>query len=98
MSVPVPGFEDKPPHMRPELSNRGFKHMPALDVAYGGRLSAYESSAAEEPHLWLNAVAVNHPGMPGSDKTTATIHLSLDDAVRLIQQLDWLIANHYHHQ
>lgn len=95
MSVPVPGFENQPEHMRPELTNRGFKHMPALDVSYDGRLTVYESSAADGPYAWINAVMKKHPGDPRSEKVTTTLHLHLDDVDRLIDQLTWLRDNHF---
>jgi len=95
MSVPVPGFEDYPEHLRPELTERGFKHMPALSVSYDGRIAVYESSAADSPHVWLNGVMKKHPGDPRSEKISVSMHIELDDVDRLIDQLKWLRDNHY---
>lgn len=95
MSVPIPGFEDKPEHLRPSLTNRGFKHMPALEVGYGGRLSVYEASSAEGPHIWANAVMRKHPGDPRSEKVSVTLLMDLDGVDALIGQLEWLRDNHY---
>lgn len=96
MSVPVPGFEDKPEHMRPQLTNRGFKHMPALELAYEGRVAVYESSSADEPQVWLNGVMKKHPGDPRSEKISVSLLFPLDQVDQLIDQLTWLRDNHYH--
>jgi hypothetical protein len=81
--------------MRPSLTNRGFKHMPPFEVGYGGRLAVYESSTADAPHVWINAVMKKHPGDPRSEKISVSMHLQLDDVDMLIDQLLWLRDNHY---
>lgn len=96
MSDPVKGFEDEvEPHMRLTLSNRGFKHMPAIDVAYGGRVSVYESSAADGPHYWLNVVTKKSPGLPHSETIQSTAHVAIDQLRQLAEQIDFMLAHHY---
>ena len=95
MSVPVPGFEDQPEHMRPVLTNRGFKHMPTLSLAYDGRVAVYEASGAKEPQVWLNGVMKKHPGDPRSEKISVSLLFPLDEVDKLIDQLRWLRDNHY---
>lgn len=92
---PAPGFEDLPEHLRPMISDRGFKHMPALGLNFGGRLSLYESSAASEPRIWLNATMQKNPGVIGTETISVTNTMDLDDVDRMIDQLMWLRDNHY---
>ncbi|MBS1722550.1 MAG: hypothetical protein JSS66_06025 [Armatimonadetes bacterium] len=80
-------------------SDRGFNRFPAIPGSYGdgdsyGGVQVYESSAASGPHLWLK---VTEPGIAREDQkdTTATLHLSLENALTLRDQIEWLIANHY---
>lgn len=95
MSEPVAGFEDQPEHMRPLLSNRGFKYMPVVEVDYDGRFTAHESSSADGPALWMNAVMKKHPGDPRSEKISVSLLVSLDRVDMIIDQLKWLRDNHY---
>jgi hypothetical protein len=81
--------------MRPSLTNRGFKHMPALDLAYDGRVAVYESSSADEPQVCLNGVMKKHPGDPRSEKVSVSLLFPLDQVDQLIDQLKWLRDNHY---
>lgn len=79
----------------PETSARGFLRFPPIEGAYGGHVEVYESSAASEPRLWLNAVNSADPRETSSPGTSATIHLSLAAARALVGQLEYLIENHY---
>lgn len=63
-------------------SERGFAQMPTLTGSYGGTIRAYESSAADSPHVW---VALNGE----------TIHLSLGYAALLARHLEYLVKHHY---
>lgn len=71
----------------PTITDRGFKHMPAIAGTYGGSIHAYESSAASAPHLWVSAT--------DEDDSTAIIHLTLDQALRLAEQIRYLAEHHY---
>lgn len=74
--------EPTPAHLVPTPSLRGFNSMPTLVTAYGEKVRLYESSAADGPHVWL---AVND----------ASAHMTLAQLQKLIDQAQWLIANHY---
>ena len=79
----------------PTFSDRGFAQMPEIPSEYGGSVRVYESSAAMGPHIWLEAKApedLNHPDGP---MVEAPIHLTLDNAKLLRDQLTVLIDNHY---
>lgn len=79
--------QDPPPaHLVPTRSDRGFIHLPKLPGAYGGDVRVYESSAASSPHIWLSA---------GDREIDITLHLTLETAQQLIEQAQWLLANHY---
>lgn len=71
------------PHMQPQTSDRGFNRMPDITGPYGHTISAYESSAASGPHLWISI-----------GDTTA--HLTAEQAWQFSQQIQWLVTNHYH--
>lgn len=73
-------------HLNVSTSDRGFDHLPPIEGAYGGQVRVYESSSAEGPHIWLNA----------KDSTDdATLHLTAADAVKLAEQIMFLIKHHY---
>ena len=80
--------EPIPAHLEPIWTDRGFKHMPAIQ----GRdedevVKVYESSAADGPHVWLRVE---------EDRVSyASAHLTLEHAAELRDQLDYLIRNHY---
>lgn len=79
-------IEETSEHLIHTFSKRGFKHMPELHCDYGSEVRVYESSAAVSPFIWLD---VKHRSGSG------TAHMTLDDAARLRDQLDYLIAHHY---
>lgn len=79
-----------PPHLIPHVTDRGFKHMPEIAGTYHQAvLSIYESSAAEGPHIWLYA---------HGNKGDCTVHLTLESAAHLWEQLEYLINNHYQNE
>ena len=68
-----------------KTSDRGF-HSFALIAAkegYEGWVKVYESSAASEPCIWV------------STEEGPAVHLTLEKATLLRDQLSWLIENHY---
>ncbi len=80
---------EKPKHLTPVPSNRGFDHYPPIDTDYGALVRVYESSAAEAPHCWLSIEEpddLNHPNM--EETHTATAHCSLEQAKMIRDQLD----------
>lgn len=80
-------------HLQPQRSDRGFSRLPEIPGAYGGTVRVYESSKASGPHIWLQ---VDLPAEAGrSEREKATIHLSAEDATKLAEQIQYLVANHY---
>lgn len=72
--------------MSAELSDRGFKHWPSVWSRRGEEVRIYESSAAEEPHLWLAVYSGDQHG---------TAHLTLDQALIVADLLTAAVQNHY---
>lgn len=86
--------DDLAAHLTPTHSDRGFARLPAIPGAYGGEATAYESSTASGPHLWLR-IQIPANSLDGSMDEDATLHLTADNAVKLAEQLQYLVANHY---
>lgn len=81
------------PHLAYTKTDRGFLHMPPILGAQllSGTPSAscarvYESSAASGPHLWLQVQ---------EDGGRAHVHLTVEAALRLADQIVFLSRNHY---
>jgi hypothetical protein len=73
------------PHLVPHVTDRGFTHLPEIAGTYPEtNVRAYESSAASQPCIWLNVTAGK-----------GTVHLTVEDALRLADQLQHLARNHY---
>lgn len=87
--------EITPEHLTPVETVRGFSHLPAIHDTYGGEVSVYESSAASAPHVWLNATSPANYNDPEGEKTNATLHLPVADAIKLAEQLVMLVQGHY---
>lgn len=90
-----PHDTEVPAHLVVERTDRGFGHLPAIPSEYGGTVRVYESSAATGPHIWLTAEApvdLNHPDGPMGK---APMHLTLENAQKLAEQIQLLVANHY---
>jgi len=62
----------------------GFTAYPPIPSQYDGAVSAYESSAASGPHIWVKSTA-----------TTGRAHLSADNAWLLARHLAALVVHHY---
>lgn len=82
-------------HLQVETSDRGFGRLPAIPGAYGGQVRTYESSAASGPHLWLQIKIPAGAMATQSEAEEATLHLTADNAVKLAEQLQFLVAHHY---
>jgi hypothetical protein len=74
------------------VTERGFTHMPSIPGEPGGDIRVYESSAAEEPHIWLCATA---PLDLDDQPSRATVHLTVENALKLADQLHYLVEHHY---
>lgn len=83
------------PHLEYETSERGFMSLPAIPSSYGGQVRVYESSNAEHPHVWLNAEAPKNLNNPTGDTVQAPIHLTVENAKALAEQLIFLVDEHY---
>jgi hypothetical protein len=77
-------------HLQPTETNRGFAVLPPIVGNYGGDVVVWESSAADEPKLWLKVTELDDA------KHEATIHLTAEDAWKLADQLRCAVENHYH--
>jgi hypothetical protein len=73
-----------PDHLTPTVTDRGFTHLPPIHGTYNDWILAYESSAADGPHIW---VSVNPDG--------PAVHLPAENAIKLAEQLLFLAQNHY---
>lgn len=82
-------------HLQISTSDRGFDRLPAIPSEYGGEVRVYESSAAMGPHIWLAAEApvdLNHPeGLTHE----VPVHLTVENALKLAEQIQLLCRNHY---
>jgi hypothetical protein len=82
-------------HLVPVITDRGFMRLPSIPSEYGGEVRVYESSAAIGPHIWLSAEAPVDLNDPGGPTHTVPIHLTVENAKRLAEQIQHLVANHY---
>lgn len=74
------------PHLTVDQSERGFAYLPTIHDGRGGRADVYESSAAEEPCVWLKA---------SNGQGTVHLHLDADTAWQVADQLRHAVRNHY---
>lgn len=91
----APMTDTTPDHLTVTRTDRGFSHLPALLDTYGGQVEVYESSAASGPHIWLNAQSPANYNDPAGAKTQAMLHLPVEDAVKLAEQILLLARGHY---
>lgn len=82
-------------HLQYVNSDRGFKFLPPVTDNYGARVKVYESSSAEHPHIWLKAESPENPNFPGENINEAYLHLTVEKATELAEQLLYLVENHY---
>lgn len=57
-------------------------------------MSVYESSAVE-PHVWLKVQHPSNLNDPASEPVEAHAHLTLEDALKVAQQLHWMVLRHH---
>lgn len=82
-------------HTEPTITERGFKRMPDIPSTMGGHIRVYESSAASGPHIWVRTEQPNDLNNRNSDPVEAVVHLPLEAAAQLRDQLSALIDKHY---
>lgn len=85
-------------HMQATITSRGFVHMPPISCAYGGDVRVYESSAASAPHIWVLARQLSDMNDDRSELIESAVHLTLESAQQLRDQLNYLIDNHYQNE
>ncbi len=82
-------------HLQLNRIARGFAYMPEIACTDGGTARVYESSAADGPHVWLAAESANfNPGGAGHT-TQVRLHMRMEDALRLSEQLRFITGHHY---
>lgn len=89
-------------HLQPVVTGRGFRHMPPITDDRGASVHVYESSAADGPHVWVK-IRTNgsyesrgtRPSSSKNDYTELCAHLTLDDLVKLGEQIEWFKQHHY---
>jgi hypothetical protein len=84
-----------PSDSEPTISQRGFAHFDKIPSAYGGHVKAYESSAATAPHVWVSVTCPEDLNELDGPTKEAVAHLHINDAIKLRDQLTWLIEHHY---
>jgi hypothetical protein len=82
-------------HLEPMTSGRGFDYLPPIPSEYGGEVSVSESSAASGPHVWLRATAPVDLNEPNGPTHQVPIHLTAENALRLADQLRYIVEHHY---
>lgn len=81
--------------LEPLVTDRGFRHLLPVSSTYGGHVRVYESSAASGPHVWVTSVAPSDLNDPTSPAVEVALHLTLEGAATLSDQLAWLVEHHY---
>ncbi len=90
--------DDSARHIERTTTDRGFIQFDAVPDTYGGQVRVYESSAAFVPHVWIDIKSpakLQEVAGPPDGMTAGTVHLTLDQATQVRDQLTWLIQNHY---
>ena len=81
--------------LKPEIINdRGFRRLPNLTCTYNSTIEVRESSAMEEPHVWLD-IEVDTSVLRDCEPGRAVAHLNFAQVETLILQLAWMLENHY---
>lgn len=79
-----------PEHLIPfALNDRGIRTMPSVITGDGDSIRVAESSSYV-PHLWLTVI--------DETGTSVRVHLPIDRAQQVSDQLAYLVANHYQAQ
>lgn len=75
-----------------EISDRGFKHYAEFGTSYGHKIRVYESSSVE-PSIWMKIDSSENTC--GDVKAELSVHLSWNQAEKLIETLTTCLENHY---
>lgn len=86
-------MSDKPVHLEPVKTDRGFAHLPPIIDEYGTSVHVYESSAASGAYVWLMLTGGDRQDDDCNPSVTA--HLTLSELVKLGEQIEWMKQNHY---
>jgi hypothetical protein len=89
--------------MNPAVSSRGFAYFDDVPSEYGGGIRAYESSAADAPHIWIKIRSpknIHDDWMAQEDDYAgdwdeAVVHLTVENAALFAQQIMHLVNHHY---
>lgn len=82
----------------PNYSDRGFANFDPIVGWQQTSIRVIESSNAESANVALSARQPQDLNDPGRDEwVTAFVELDLDQIRQLRDQLDWMLANHYHY-
>jgi hypothetical protein len=76
------------------LTDRGFLRAEPVPSTYGGVAEVYESSAAD-PRIWVRVECPVDLNDPSSPTKYAVAHLDIQNAIRLRDQLTWIIDHHF---
>lgn len=87
-------MRDTPVHLEPVKTDRGFSHLPPITDGYGSSIHVYESSAASGPHVWVK-IREESVTPRGGKTTEICVHLSMEDLVKLGEQIEWMKTHHY---
>lgn len=87
-------------HLIVTKTDRGFKTLPHIPATHAGRpaghAAVWESSAADEPSLWIEVEQPADRNHPDNGETIrAAIHIRAEDAWRFAEQIQHLVKNHY---
>lgn len=81
-----------PAHLKATTTDRGFDHLPPILSTYPAEsVRVYESSAASRPCIWLASTERGEDGRA----VEVAVHLAVEDALKLAEQIQYLAANHY---
>lgn len=79
----------------PKISDRGFAQFePVRDTSGQLSVQVTESSAADEPKVWLRIE--EEPSLISPGGVDVSAHLSLESVELVHAQLGWMLENHYH--
>jgi len=86
-----------PEHLERKESARGFVRLPHIPGSRNDRARVYESSDACTPAIWLTCDSPDYSGVTTIENGMAhtAVHLPLEQAFQVAEQLLKLVATHY---
>ena len=79
-------------------TDRGFTIPEPITTSERITVTVHESSAAMGPHIWVKVEDPLGVYNPAHAPMKAVAHLTMEEAARLRDTLDWVIRNHYQHE